>query len=117
MHGRAGHPIFDVCFNQSSLRLNCQWGLRCWSVEGKTWHMDICNYFLHELKDQGLLTVKHIPGDNNDEDIFMKNGMSVLFNKHKLLYVGNNKYLQEQNQASSREDCYMVIFALELAKE
>jgi len=32
-----------------------------WSVGSRTCHIDVGNYFLHELKDQGLLVSRHIP--------------------------------------------------------
>ena len=34
-----------------------------WSGDGRTRHVDVQNYFLCKLKDQGLLVIKHIPGD------------------------------------------------------
>ena len=37
-----------------------------WSVGGRTRHIDVHNYFLRELKDQGLLVIKHIVGEKND---------------------------------------------------
>lgn len=44
-----------------------------WSVGGCICHRDVCNYFLCELKDQGLFVMKHIAGNTNDADIFSKN--------------------------------------------
>ena len=43
-----------------------------WSVGGHTRHENVWNFFLHKLKDEGLLTIKHIPEEDNDADIFMK---------------------------------------------
>jgi hypothetical protein len=56
-------------------------------------HGDVCNYFLQELKDQGLLVIKHIAGEQNNADIFTKNVMSAIFDKHVPLYVGKDKYV------------------------
>ena len=42
--------------------------------------MDVHNYFLHELKEQGLLIIKHVPGELNDADIFTKNVLGPVFN-------------------------------------
>jgi hypothetical protein len=64
-----------------------------WSVGGRTRYVDVLNYFLRELKDQGLLVIKHIAGDKNDADIFTKNVTSAIFNKHVPLYVGTDKYV------------------------
>ena len=51
-----------------------------WSVGGRMCHIDVHNYFLRELKDQGLLVIKHIAGEKNDADIFTQNVMSAIFN-------------------------------------
>ena len=75
----------------------------CWSVGGKTHHVDMCNYFLWELKDQGLLIIQHIPVDSNDVDIFRKNVMPTVFNHPIPLYVGSDEYVPVQNQALSGE--------------
>ena len=44
-----------------------------WSVGGHTQHVDVRNFFLHELKGEGLLMIKHISGEENDAAIFTKN--------------------------------------------
>jgi hypothetical protein len=36
-----------------------------WSVGGHTHHVDVRMHFLREMKDQGLLQMKHLPGDDN----------------------------------------------------
>ena len=64
-----------------------------WSVGGRMHHVDIRNYFLHKLKDQGLLVIRHIAGESNDADIFTKNVMSAVFNRHITLYVGEDEYM------------------------
>ena len=53
-----------------------------WSVGGLTRHVDVRNFFLRELKDKGLPVVKHVSGEDNDADIFMKNTSVQIFNKH-----------------------------------
>ncbi len=68
-----------------------------WSVGGRTRHIDIPKNFSHKLKDQGLLVMKHIPGDSNNADIFTKNVTSAIFNKHVPLYVGTDKYVSAQS--------------------
>ena len=74
-----------------------------WSVGGRTRHVDVRNYFLRELKDEGLLLVQHIPGDQNDADIFTKNVPAALFNTHILLYVGHDEYMSSDSDSRSRE--------------
>jgi hypothetical protein len=67
-----------------------------WSVDGHTCHVDVRMYFLRELlKDDGLLVIRHISGDNNDADIFTKNTTTAVFNKHIVKFVGNDKYVQD----------------------
>ena len=64
-----------------------------WSVSGRNRYVDGHSYFLRELKDQGLLVIKHVPGDSNDYDILTKNVTSAIFNRHISLYMGNDEYL------------------------
>jgi esterase/lipase len=63
--------------------------------------VDVRNYFLRELKYQGLLVIRHITGESKDADIFTKNVMSAEFDRHVPLYVGNDEYVSDQS--SSRE--------------
>ena len=60
-----------------------------WSVGGRMCHVDVHNYFLWELKDQGLMVIRHIRRDSNEVDIFMKNTRmrSVAINRHMPLYA------------------------------
>ena len=83
-----------------------------WSVGGIMCHVDVHNDFLHELMDYGLLIIRHLPGDNNDADIFMKNVMSAVFNHHVPHYVGIDEYIQASSGRLQR-----VIFVLELIIE
>ena len=64
-----------------------------WSMGGRTHHVDVCNYFLRKLKEQGLLVIKHVPGEWNDANIFMKNVSGLTFNCHIPQYVGLDKYM------------------------
>ena len=67
-----------------------------WSVGGRTRHMDVRNFFLRELKDQSpsLLIVKHVPGDENDADIFTKNTTAAVFERHIPKFVGHDEYME-----------------------
>ena len=51
-------------------------------IGGQTRHVNVEQYFLWELKDDGLLWVKHILGDENDANIFTKNLPGPTFKKH-----------------------------------
>jgi hypothetical protein len=68
-----------------------------WSVGGRTRHVDVRNHFLRELKDEGLIIVKHIPGDENEADIFTKNTAAPVFNRHIPKFVGIDKNMEERD--------------------
>jgi len=74
-----------------------------WSVGGRMHHVNVRNYFLHELKDQGLLVTRHISRDKNDTDIFTKNVTSAVFNRHIPLYLGKDEYISVRDRDSSGE--------------
>jgi hypothetical protein len=48
------------------------------------------------LKEQGLLVIKNVPGEQNDADIFTKNVTASIFERHLPLYVGMDEYLKVQ---------------------
>ncbi len=54
----------------------------------------MCIYFLHKLKDQGFLVIRHIAQEMNDPDIFTKKMMSAVFNRHVALYAAKDKYVR-----------------------
>ena len=74
-----------------------------WSVGGRTRHMDVRNHFLPELKDDGLLVIKHLPGDENDPDIFTKNTTAAVFERHIPKYVGNDMYMDAAESVKAPE--------------
>jgi hypothetical protein len=66
-----------------------------WSVGGRTRHVDVRNFYLREMKDEGLLLIRHVPGDDNDADIFTKNTAYATFNKHVKKFVGDDEYTDQ----------------------
>ena len=54
----------------------------------RTRHVDVRQYFLHELKEAGILIVKWVPGDENNADLHMKNLGNPAFGKHAAVYTG-----------------------------
>jgi hypothetical protein len=70
-----------------------------WSVGRRMHHVDVCNYFLCELKDQGLLVIRHIAGESNDADIFTKNVTLAIFDRHVPLYVGHDEYVSDRGSS------------------
>jgi hypothetical protein len=67
-----------------------------YSVGGRTRHIEVRFFLLRELKEQGLLVIRHVPGDQNDADIFIKNVTAAVFEKHLPLplYVGIDEYMK-----------------------
>ena len=43
--------------------------------------------------------IKHVPGDDDDMDIFVKNSPAQVFNKHVSKFVGMDKYLEAQTSS------------------
>jgi hypothetical protein len=66
-----------------------------WSMGGQTHHLVVRNHFLNELKDEGLIIVKHVPRDENETDIFTKNTAAPVFNRHIPKFVRVDKYMEE----------------------
>lgn len=66
-----------------------------WRVGGRTRHVDVRNHFLRDLKDKGILIIRHVSGDDNDSDIFTKNVTGPIFEKHIPKFVGYDKYMGE----------------------
>ena len=58
--------------------------------------MDVRNHFLRELKDEGLIMLKHISGDENEADIFTKNTAASVFSRHIPKFVGLDKKMEER---------------------
>ena len=71
---------------------------------GRRRHVDMPNYFLHKLKDQGRLVVSPVANEKNDADIFTTNVTSAVFNRHEPLYIGVDQLIIMHYQDSSRED-------------
>ena len=61
-----------------------------WSIRGQTRHIDTQNYFLHELKEQGIIKTKWRSGNNNSSDLFTKNPAGPTFERHTKVYCGDN---------------------------
>ena len=67
-----------------------------WSVGGQTRHVDMRNYFLRELKDEGVLIIRHVAGEDNEADISTKNTSGPVFKKHIRKFVGDDEYMIEE---------------------
>jgi hypothetical protein len=61
-----------------------------WSVGGRTRHVDVHMFFLRELKEDGLLSFKHVSGMKNESDIFTKNVDATTLHKHAAKFCGED---------------------------
>ena len=66
-----------------------------WSVRGRTRHVDVRQCFMRDLKDEGLLVIRHVSGEENEADVFTKNAPRSIFNKHVKKFVGEDEHLGE----------------------
>ena len=64
-----------------------------WSVGRRTRHIECRQYFLRELKEQGLINVVWIAGVDMSSDIFTKNLPQDSYDKHAATYCGKDKYM------------------------
>jgi hypothetical protein len=51
--------------------------------------------FLRELNEEGIITVKWIPTEEDNADIFMKNLNGPAFEKHASTYIGIDEYMNQ----------------------
>lgn len=65
-----------------------------WSAGGRTRHMDVHMHYMRELKDRGLIVIRHESGEDNETDIFTKNTTTATFLKHIPVYVGTDQYME-----------------------
>jgi len=56
-----------------------------WSTGGNLKHVEVRQFFIHDLREEGVLRVEWIPGAENESDIFTKNTTSQAFQKHASL--------------------------------
>ena len=70
-------PMTLYCDNNWAVQL-----ANNWSVGGRTRHVDIKQNFLRELKDNGLLKVEWMSGEDITPDMHTKNVSKILFDKY-----------------------------------
>ena len=70
-----------------------------WSTGGRTRHVEVGQYFLRELKEQGLIVIKWIKSEDNDADLFTKNLAGPEFNKHVRAFCGDDEYQDATNSS------------------
>ena len=63
-----------------------------WSTGRRKRHMETRMFFLRELKDDGILKIVWVEGENNSLEMFTKNLGVPGFNKHAKVLVGEDEY-------------------------
>ena len=63
-----------------------------WTVGGPTRHIDVCQNWVRELKEKGILIVKWIPGSKNDANMHTQNLRGLDFEKYAEVYFGKDEY-------------------------
>ena len=69
-----------------------------WSVGGRTRHITTKANFLRELKEEGVLKVIWFPTNDNSSDMFTKNLMGPIFEKHSKVYVSEEVVLKDSQE-------------------
>jgi hypothetical protein len=67
-----------------------------WSAGGRLRHLDIRQYFLRDLKEDGLVWTTWIPTEDNSADVLTKNLSGPLFEKHIRAYVGFDPHMRHE---------------------
>jgi hypothetical protein len=62
-----------------------------YSVGGRTRYVETRQYFLSQLKEEGIIKVIWTPGELNSSNMYTKNLASADFEKHNKAYVGDDK--------------------------
>lgn len=76
-----------------------------WSMGGRTKHIDVRFHWLRELKLQGILQIVWISSDDNTADIHTKNLSGPAFERHGMVYFGEDEYIgrvDPEGETSSR---------------
>jgi hypothetical protein len=66
------------------------------TVGGRTRHANVREWFLRDLKEEGIILVKWIARDENSANLFTKNLPGPLFEYHAKTYCGGDEYMHAQ---------------------
>ena len=70
-----------------------------WSVGGRLRHVSVKEFFLRDLKLEGLIIVKWMSGEDMPSDLFTKNLDGPTFEKHTQFYCGADEYGGETSRS------------------
>ena len=68
-----------------------------WSSGGRTRHIEVKQYFLREMKEEGLIETVWKAGTKQRSDLFTKNLARPLFETHIVHYVGVDRYMAKKD--------------------
>jgi hypothetical protein len=60
-----------------------------WSIAGRTRHIDTRQWFLRELKAEGILKIEWVKGEENPADLFTKNLPGKDYERHAKIFCGD----------------------------
>ena len=63
-----------------------------WLIGGRTQHVEVRQYFLHDLKHEGTIPVEWVSGEKMSSGIFTKNCPGPLYEKHVKRFCGWDMY-------------------------
>jgi hypothetical protein len=72
-----------------------------WSVGGRTRHIEVRQYFLRELKEQGLIQCVWTSGVLMTSDILTKNLSQDIFERHAKVFCGTDEYMKTKNEVGN----------------
>ena len=67
-----------------------------WSVGGQTHHVNVREWFLRDLKEEGVLEARWISGDENSANLFTKILADPFFEKHARRHHSNNVHMNDE---------------------
>ena len=92
-------PMILEVDNRGAKDLTCNW-----TVGGRTRHVEVKQFFLRELREQGLIEVRWCNGESMTSDLFTKNLAGPLFDKHAQSFVGRDQYMQNRGDVEWTEE-------------
>ena len=66
-----------------------------WSIGGRTRHIEVRQYFLRDLKMEGIVQTQWLAGSEMSSDLFTKNLARPLFEQQVKTYCGPDKYTRD----------------------
>ena len=67
--------------------------MNTWSVGGRTRHIEVKQYFIRDLKEDGIVTIEWVPSEEMTADIMTKNLGGPAFERHAKELVGVDEYM------------------------